>query len=657
MTDAFTKYVELVALTDKEAETTGEAIFNKWICRYGTPLEIVSDNGKEFRNKLAEELYKRLNIDHTTTAAYHPQCNAQAEVCNKTIAKYLNSFVDETTLDWEQYLAPMAFSYNTSLHRSIKTTPYFLTYGEDARLPSFPSPDIQRCYSETAAGDWYNRLHTARDLATRNNMKATIRAESDHNKKAQEHEYKVGQQIWLDERNFLSKNRKLAANWSGPFFITKVRDNGNIRIKLNRKEINVNVNRIKPYIASVPEPKPEPEISKPEVQISPPVVQKEEEQPWIEVKRKQNPKPAQNQAPASEQKRGRGRPRKNLGPPKDTTIQFPPRWTRARAQQMRQEQEAAQTSAQDLLIEELIKTHNIAALIKTEQQKWDACLIKTGPSSFVMDEYALPKQIQGVQQPNWVYKRRNFLKSLSVEERNSILTGDPAFAFDPVPYQVVYNYSYADAVRQVPALRAPAPAPAPQPVPAQLPPAPRALPPAILIAPPPAPLPVVPQPAQVQAATPQPKPDLAQPKLEPVKPPKEPTPGPSKPNPFLNRPTFASLSKIREQGFGAEDLAQATAFKQDLEERERQAEIAAKQIQESVRFRENLRDRLSSTSSDSSNYDTPPGSPNAPTTKTKGKLKKNLDQVTNALGFSFASSRVTRASIRKKEGTGWPPKS
>ena len=51
---------------------------------------------------------------------------------------------------------------------------------------------------------------------------------------------------------------------------------------------------------------------------------------------------------APEQKRGRGRPRKNKGPPKETVIH-----------------------------EELIKTHNIAALIKTEQQKWNACLIKT----------------------------------------------------------------------------------------------------------------------------------------------------------------------------------------------------------------------------------------------------------------------------------------
>jgi len=41
MTDTFTKYVELVALTDKEAETTGEAIFNKWICRYGTHVDFV----------------------------------------------------------------------------------------------------------------------------------------------------------------------------------------------------------------------------------------------------------------------------------------------------------------------------------------------------------------------------------------------------------------------------------------------------------------------------------------------------------------------------------------------------------------------------------------------------------------------------------------
>ena len=38
MTDAFTKYAEMIAVPNKEAITVSEAIFTKWICRYGTPF-------------------------------------------------------------------------------------------------------------------------------------------------------------------------------------------------------------------------------------------------------------------------------------------------------------------------------------------------------------------------------------------------------------------------------------------------------------------------------------------------------------------------------------------------------------------------------------------------------------------------------------------
>ena len=106
----------------------------------------------------------------------------------------------------------------------------------------------------------------------------------------------------MDEQNFLTKNRKLAAKWSGPFLITKVRDNGNIRIKLEKKEINVNVNRIKPYIASIPKPEqeiqPQPEVQeqKPLENLENPPIQ-EEEQPWTEVKQKQAHKPKSEPAP------------------------------------------------------------------------------------------------------------------------------------------------------------------------------------------------------------------------------------------------------------------------------------------------------------------------------------------------------------------------
>ena len=46
ITDAFTKYVELVALPCKEASVVTEAIFKKWICRYSCPVTIHTDQGK-----------------------------------------------------------------------------------------------------------------------------------------------------------------------------------------------------------------------------------------------------------------------------------------------------------------------------------------------------------------------------------------------------------------------------------------------------------------------------------------------------------------------------------------------------------------------------------------------------------------------------------
>ena len=109
MTDAFTKYVELVPIRNKEAATLAKAIFKKWICRHGCPLEVVTDEGNELCGQLTNDLVRLMEIKHNTTTAHHPQCNSQAEVANKIIPKYVNSFVDRTTLEWKELLACSCF--------------------------------------------------------------------------------------------------------------------------------------------------------------------------------------------------------------------------------------------------------------------------------------------------------------------------------------------------------------------------------------------------------------------------------------------------------------------------------------------------------------------------------------------------------------------
>ena len=151
-----------------------QAIFERWFCHFGMPLELVTDQGKEFCSELSEDLFCHMQVSHLKTTAYHPQCNSQAQVANKTIAKYLASLVDETTLDWEVYLPLLMIVYNTSLHRSIKTTPFFLTFGMESRLPNLLRPDVGRkFYGESSSDELLLRLLTARDIAHCNNETTT----------------------------------------------------------------------------------------------------------------------------------------------------------------------------------------------------------------------------------------------------------------------------------------------------------------------------------------------------------------------------------------------------------------------------------------------------------------------------------------------------
>jgi len=124
-------------------------------------IQIHSDNSTEFVNKLNKELLKLLDIKHSTTTPGHPQCNAQAEVFYKTMAKYLALFVDQSTLDWEQYLTALQFLFNTSYHSTIAATPYELLYSMKPKTPLLPGQDIQRkFYGENTRSNMIKRQRT-----------------------------------------------------------------------------------------------------------------------------------------------------------------------------------------------------------------------------------------------------------------------------------------------------------------------------------------------------------------------------------------------------------------------------------------------------------------------------------------------------------------
>jgi len=86
-------------------------------------------------------------MEHTKTTPAHPQCNAQVEVFNKTIKRYLASFIDNTTLDWENFHPALMLSYNTSYHSTIATTPLELLFGTKPRVNGSKNAQTIRYFS------------------------------------------------------------------------------------------------------------------------------------------------------------------------------------------------------------------------------------------------------------------------------------------------------------------------------------------------------------------------------------------------------------------------------------------------------------------------------------------------------------------------------
>ena len=71
-----------------------------------------------------------------------------------------------------------------------------------------------------------------------------------------------------------------------------------------------------------------------------------------------------------------------------------------------------------------------------------------GPS-YISDKFGLPEQTK--EEPCWVHNRRQFLELLPPAERNILLTGDPDQRFDPFSY--IWCYSYPEIAAQNPALQ------------------------------------------------------------------------------------------------------------------------------------------------------------------------------------------------------------
>ena len=103
----FTRWVSLYPIKDTTAEACLEPLLHH-VGTFGTPSQILTDNGTQFVNELIKELLKVLGVQHLTILAYSKEENTIVERANKEVLRHLRNIVfkHNEIAKWSKHFTP-----------------------------------------------------------------------------------------------------------------------------------------------------------------------------------------------------------------------------------------------------------------------------------------------------------------------------------------------------------------------------------------------------------------------------------------------------------------------------------------------------------------------------------------------------------------------
>jgi transposase InsO family protein len=232
MIDWASRWVECVHLEDKTAESVTSAFLKNWVCRFGAPKELITDNESTFMSAVFDGICKRIGINKVRTTLYHPEGNAPIESFHKTLRKGLRIFCLErkNNLDIDEAVQLVCLSYRSTVHLNLGDSPAFRLMGTDPRPPAAdsdwrlfpPSPDQERL-----------RFLTLHRLEIYQRAQAAYEVQKVARDKESKPEFEMGNLVLsrlrpleVDRYAERDGNRKLVPTFSAPYRVIRIYRNG-----------------------------------------------------------------------------------------------------------------------------------------------------------------------------------------------------------------------------------------------------------------------------------------------------------------------------------------------------------------------------------------------------------------------------------------------
>lgn len=99
----FSNLVEVYAIQNQEAVIVAQTLADNRISLYGVPIELHSDQGRNFGSTVFSEMCKILNMQKTIITPLHPQSDGMVERFNRTLEDFLKKTVADQ-MNWERMI-------------------------------------------------------------------------------------------------------------------------------------------------------------------------------------------------------------------------------------------------------------------------------------------------------------------------------------------------------------------------------------------------------------------------------------------------------------------------------------------------------------------------------------------------------------------------
>ena len=251
MVDQFTKWVECVPLQTQTAEVVAKACVTHFFSRFGAPLQLHTDQGKNFDSKLFKEICALMEITKTRTTAYRPCSNGQVERYNRTLLQMIRCFLQGYPNTWDENLPYLISAIRSTVHRQTNYTPNMMMLGREVTMPvevmlgtaEVNHNDDQPASYVTQLGEVLQHCHK---LAREYLQSSQVRQKRDYDLKLSVNRYQVGDLVYLiDSSTKIGQSSKLKPVWKGPMIVIEVITPSLYRVRSRRKDTVVHHDRMK----------------------------------------------------------------------------------------------------------------------------------------------------------------------------------------------------------------------------------------------------------------------------------------------------------------------------------------------------------------------------------------------------------------------------